>query len=153
MRAVVEQDAKQIAVNAGKMDLHVQTCVNLYNVKILLWLFVKGYYLTVILFHCVSRFWRNKRLWLAVYYLKKTFDRKSLLVLVLQTVSNLKMSGIKISMPFNVFYQNLIMTNLLLTCMGSFLTPWSLPCYWIYVPRKYMASIKLLFQQYIDSYV
>ena len=33
MRAVVKQDVKQIAVNTGKVALHVQTCVNKHNVK------------------------------------------------------------------------------------------------------------------------
>ena len=28
MHAAVKQDAKQIAVNAGKVNLHVQACVN-----------------------------------------------------------------------------------------------------------------------------
>ena len=53
--------------------------------------------------------------------LEKIFDRRSLLVLVLKTVANLKMITIKIAMRFNVFYQNLIMTNLLLTSAGSVL--------------------------------
>ena len=44
-----------------------------------------------------------------------------LLILVLQTASNLKMISIKISMRFNVLYQNLIRNNLLLTCTGSVL--------------------------------
>ena len=54
-------------------------------------------------------------------FLEKIFDRRSLLVLVLQTVANLKIISIKIAMHFNVFYQNLIMTNLLLTSAGSVL--------------------------------
>ena len=38
MRVVIKQEAKQIAVDARKVDLHVQTCVIVYYVKIMTWM-------------------------------------------------------------------------------------------------------------------
>ena len=69
---------------------------------------VKGYYLTIILFHIITAFYfkifKGSVIVIGSIFLEKTFDRNSLLILVLQTVSNLEMISIKISMRFNVFF-------------------------------------------------
>ena len=126
MRVVIKQEAKQIAVDARKVDLHVQTCVIVYYVKIMTvrwrikitylkkkltissyfstlkfccdYFIVKGYYLTIIKFHIVMalyfKIFKGSEIVISsAYFLEKT----PLLALVLQTVFDLKMISINIS--------------------------------------------------------
>ena len=103
MQAVVKQEAKQIAVNAGKVDLHVQIFVILSNVKIMTvgyrikigylkkklmtissyfsmlkfccdYFIVKGYYLKIILFLIITALYFKTFKGLAVYFFRENFQ-------------------------------------------------------------------------------
>ena len=95
----------------------------------------KDFYLTIILFHVITalyfKIFKGSGNVISSIFFRENFQQKVLINFNFTTISNLKMISIKMSMRFNVFYQNFVMTNLLLTLVRfcSFLTPWSLSCY------------------------